>query len=196
MKSTITNLRLYIGLVLLLFALPVVVNAQTLSGKLTDADGPLIGATISVGGGQGVVTDIDGNYSLKLEPGRYIAKASYLGYEDQVFEFTVGADETKNWDAQMSSDAVGLESVVVVGTRTAPRSSTTTPLPIDVLRASELTNTGQNTFDKALTYTVPSFNSVNTPVNDATSLLDPYEIRNMAIWFGCHCRGNEYHFKR
>jgi len=179
MKSTFTNIRLYLILVLLLFALPALVNAQTLSGKLTDADGPLIGATISVANGQGVVTDIDGNYTLKLEPGRYIAKASYLGYEDQVFEFTVGADEAKTWDAQMSADAVGLESVVVVGTRTAPRSSTTTPLPIDVLRASELTNTGQNTFDKALTYTVPSFNSVNTPVNDATSLLDPYEIRNM-----------------
>jgi len=179
MKSTFTNLRLYFSLVLLLFALPVLVNAQTLSGKLTDSDGPLIGATISVPGGQGVVTDLDGNYTLKLEPGRYIATASYLGYEDQVFEFTVGADEAKTWDAEMSSDAVGLESVVVVGTRTAPRSSTTTPLPIDVLRASELTNTGQNTFDKALTYTVPSFNSVNTPVNDATSLLDPYEIRNM-----------------
>jgi len=43
--------------------------------------------------------------------------ASYLGYEDQVFEFTVAADEAKTWDAQMSADAVGLESVVVVGTR-------------------------------------------------------------------------------
>ncbi len=179
MKSTFTNIRLYLVLIALLFALPALVNAQTLSGKLTDVDGPLIGATISVTNGQGVVTDIDGNYTLKLEPGRYIATASYLGYEDQVFEFTVGVDQTKTWNAQMSADAVGLESVVVVGSRTAARSSTTTPLPIDVLRASELTNTGQNTFDKALTYTVPSFNSVNTPVNDATSLLDPYEIRNM-----------------
>ena len=35
------------------------------------------------------------------------------------------------------------------------------------------------TLDKALQYTVPSFNTVQTPVNDATSLLDPYEIRNM-----------------
>jgi len=42
MKSTFTNLRLYISLVLLLFALPALVNAQTLSGKLTDADGSLL----------------------------------------------------------------------------------------------------------------------------------------------------------
>ena len=28
-------------------------------------------------------------------------------------------------------------------------------------------------------YRVPSFNTVNTPVNDATTLIDPYEIRNL-----------------
>jgi iron complex outermembrane receptor protein len=42
-----------------------------------------------------------------------------------------------------------------------------------------LSSTGQSTFDKALQYRIPSFNTVQTPVNDATSLLDPYEIRNM-----------------
>ncbi len=72
-----------------------------------------------------------------------------------------------------------LDDVVIVGTRTAPRSNTTTALPIDVLSAKDLTSTGQNTFDKALQYKIPSFNTVQTPVNDATSLLDPYEIRNM-----------------
>lgn len=48
-----------------------------------------------------------------------------------------------------------------------------------MIAASDLLITGQPTFDKALEYKVPSFNTVNTPVNDATSLLDPYEIRNM-----------------
>jgi len=68
---------------------------------------------------------------------------------------------------------------VVTGTRTAPRSNTTTALPIDVLSSKDLVSTGQATFDKALQYKIPSFNTVQTPVNDATSLLDPYEIRNM-----------------
>jgi len=72
-----------------------------------------------------------------------------------------------------------LDEVVVTGSRTAPRSNTDTPLPIDMLPASELISTGQLTFDKALQYRIPSFNTVQTPVNDATSLLDPYEIRNM-----------------
>jgi iron complex outermembrane receptor protein len=48
-----------------------------------------------------------------------------------------------------------------------------------VVSARDLASTGQATFDKALQYKIPSFNTVQTPVNDATSLLDPYEIRNL-----------------
>jgi len=74
---------------------------------------------------------------------------------------------------------VALDEVILVGSRTAPRSNADSPLPVDVVGVKELTSTGQATFDKALQYRIPSFNTVQTPVNDATSLLDPYEIRNM-----------------
>jgi iron complex outermembrane receptor protein len=72
-----------------------------------------------------------------------------------------------------------LDEVVVTGSRTPARSNTKSPLPVDIVSAKELVSTGQTTFDKALQYKIPSFNTVQTPVNDATSLLDPYEIRNM-----------------
>ncbi|MEO6038462.1 MAG: TonB-dependent receptor, partial [Saprospiraceae bacterium] len=71
------------------------------------------------------------------------------------------------------------EVVISTGSRSSQRTITDSPLPIDVLSAKELVATGQTSFDKALQYRVPSFNTVNTPVNDATTLLDPYEIRNM-----------------
>ena len=67
----------------------------------------------------------------------------------------------------------------MVGTRSLPRSSISTPLPVDNIGISMLKNTGQLTFDKALQYCIPSFNTVNVPVSDATALLDPYEIRNL-----------------
>src|SRR4029079_6246224 len=66
-----------------------------------------------------------------------------------------------------------------VGSRNAQRTLTDTPLPVDIFSSNDLKSTGQLTFDKALQYRVPSFNTVNTPVNDATTLLDPYEIRNL-----------------
>ncbi|MCG2586709.1 TonB-dependent siderophore receptor [Massilia sp. TS11] len=69
--------------------------------------------------------------------------------------------------------------IVATGTRGAQRTMTDTPLPVDIISAKDLTKTGQLTLDKAMQTLVPSFNTVQTPVNDATSLLDPYEIRNM-----------------
>ena len=43
-----------------------VASAQkTITGTVTDASGePLIGATVSLGGTNGVVTDLDGNFTL------------------------------------------------------------------------------------------------------------------------------------
>jgi iron complex outermembrane receptor protein len=74
-----------------------------------------------------------------------------------------------------------VQQVVVTstGTRGSNRTVIDTPVPVDILSASELTKTAQASLDKALAFRVPSFNTVQTPVNDATSLLDPYEIRNM-----------------
>ena len=69
--------------------------------------------------------------------------------------------------------------VVSTGSRGVQRTLVDTPVPIDIIGARELSKTGQATLDKSLQFRVPSFNTVQTPVNDATSLLDPYEIRNM-----------------
>jgi iron complex outermembrane recepter protein len=74
-----------------------------------------------------------------------------------------------------------IQKVVVVstGSRGSQRTMVDTPVPIDILSTKELNKTGQVSLDKSLQFRVPSFNTVQTPVNDATSLLDPYEIRNM-----------------
>ena len=163
----------------LFLALPLAFQAQTVSGTVMGGNETVIGANISVAGtSTGTTTDIDGKYELTLTPGTYKINVSYTGFTEQSFSVTLADGETKTMDITMV-EGLSLSDVVVTGTRTAPRSSTSTPLPIDVVNAAELLSTGQNSFDKALTYKIPSFNSVNTPVNDATSLLDPYEIRNM-----------------
>ena len=83
--------------------------------------------------------------------------------------------------AAAEAPAEDIQKVVIVstGSRGAQRTLVDTPVPIDILSSRELTKTGQNTLDKSMQFRVPSFNTVQTPVNDATSLLDPYEIRNM-----------------
>ena len=48
----------------------VVQQKKTVTGTVTDAAGPVIGASVFVKGtSKGVITDIDGNFSLEVEPG-------------------------------------------------------------------------------------------------------------------------------
>ena len=145
------------------------------NGLVTDPTGsPIAGANIiEKGTSNGTTTDFDGKYSISVQSNATI-EISYIGYDTQ--EIKVNESSTINVTL---TEGVALDDIVIVGSRAAPRSNTTTSLPVDILASKDLVNTGQLTFDKALQYKIPSFNTVQTPVNDATSLLDPYEIRNM-----------------
>ncbi len=154
---------------------------STVKGMVVGTEGsPLIGANIIASPGDaGTVSDENGSWMLNLNPGKYTLRISYVGYNSITKDITVVEGMNMMETTVLAESDVSLDDVVVVGSRNAPRSATTTPLPIDVLSNKDLLSTGQNTFDKTLQYRVPSFNVVQTPVNDATSLLDPYEIRNM-----------------
>jgi len=96
----------------------------------------------------------------------------------------VASAQDANAPKPASTEAAATEEIqkviiVSTGSRGSQRTVVDAPVPIDILPSKELTKSGQNSLDKALGFRVPSFNTVQTPVNDATSLLDPYEIRNM-----------------
>jgi len=148
---------------------------NSVTGIVKDSNGVGIPGVnvIEKGTTNGTTTDFDGNYSITVG-GKSILVYSYVGYST--------IEKSVNNKSQINvtlSDGEALDEVILVGSRTAPRSNVDSPLPVDVVGAKELTTTGQATFDKALQFRIPSFNTVQTPVNDATSLLDPYEIRNM-----------------
>jgi iron complex outermembrane receptor protein len=74
---------------------------------------------------------------------------------------------------------VAFDDLVVVGSRLAPRTVITSPVPIDNIRAAEMIATGQLTFDRMLTYTVPSFNATQQTISDATAHFDPADLRGL-----------------
>jgi iron complex outermembrane receptor protein len=160
--------------------LQTVAFSQKISGTVTSKTGPVSGASIVVSpSGKGTTTDEAGKYSLGLNPGTYTVSFSSSGFAIKKVSVKLAADENKTVDVELELATTSLEDVIVVGSRSLPRSSANSPLPVDNFDSKTLKATGQTTFDKALQYRVPSFNTVQTPVNDATSLLDPYEIRNM-----------------
>jgi iron complex outermembrane receptor protein len=154
----------------------IMVAQKEVSGIVKDAGGnPLPGVNvIEKGTSNGTSTDMDGKYKIRINEDSALI-FSYVGY-NTVTKTTSGAVLNITLSEEGGQN---LQEVIVTGTRTAPRSNTTSALPIDVLSSKDLASTGQASFDKALQYKIPSFNTVQTPVNDATSLLDPYEIRNM-----------------
>jgi iron complex outermembrane recepter protein len=170
------NKLLFYGLMML--SLSAFAQDRQITGTVTDQDGgsPLPGVNVRVKGTSlGTACDSDGKFSISVPQNASTLVFSYVGYADQ--EVAIGNSNVVNVSLVASSSELG-EIVVAVG-RGVQRTITDTPLPVDMLSAKDLTTTGQLTFDKALQYRVPSFNTVQTPVNDATSLLDPYELRNM-----------------
>lgn len=165
-----------ITLLFLLLNVSFLFAQKEITGVVKDNTGyGLPGVNIVEKGTQnGVSTDIDGAYRIKVKEGATLI-FSYIGFT----KVEKAATGTTVNIILSEEGGQALDEIVVTGTRTAPRSNTTTALPIDVISSKDLASTGQATFDKALQYKIPSFNTVQTPVNDATSLLDPYEIRNM-----------------
>ncbi|MDB4643565.1 TonB-dependent receptor [Flavobacteriaceae bacterium] len=168
MKKTILSL-------LLLCSISFAFAQTTVSGIVKDNNGDAVpGANIvEKGTTNGTVTDFNGSYTIEVTANSKLL-FSYVGYG--TVEVSVTGQDTLD---VVLSESQSLSEVVLTGSRTAPRSNVDTALPIDVVSSKDLVSTGQATFDKALQYKIPSFNTVQTPVNDATSLLDPYEIRNM-----------------
>lgn len=85
---------------------------KKVTGNVSDAEGPIIGASVVEKGnaGNGTVTDLDGNFSLNVKPGATIV-VTYIGYQKQ--EIVVG--NQSNFNVTMKTDDKTLEEVVVVG---------------------------------------------------------------------------------
>ena len=98
-------------------------QAISITGTVTDAmNEPLIGVNVQVKGTTiGVVTDIDGRFSLSVPGSQSVLVFSYVGYLPQ--EFTVGNQRVI--DVTMREDLQNLEEVVVIGYGTIRKSDLT-----------------------------------------------------------------------
>ncbi len=124
-KSNKKHCRILLKVMLLfLTLLPMQAFAQTqVTGTVTDqANGePIIGATVKIKGtSTGVVTDIDGNYSINVAAGQTL-EVSYIGYTTQSLKVSRGGRH----DISLSEETNTLEQVVVVGYGTMKRSDLT-----------------------------------------------------------------------
>ena len=94
---------------------------NTVTGTVKDASGePIIGASVLINGtSQGTVTDLDGNFTLSVQPGQKLT-ISYIGYQKQE------VSASNNMIITMKDDAAqSLNEVVVIGYGVAKKSDLT-----------------------------------------------------------------------
>ena len=72
------------------------------------------------------------------------------------------------------------EETVVVGSRAQPRTVAASPVPVDVLSTADLTNQGVVNLQDQLRTVIPSFNVNTQPISDASTVVRPAMLRNLA----------------
>ena len=94
---------------MLLMLLGMAAAAQTVrvSGTVTDAIGPVVGAS---GTQNGAITDMDGHFTLNVQPGASI-EISSIGYVTQV----IAVGNQTQFAVMLEEDQELLDEVVVVG---------------------------------------------------------------------------------
>ena len=95
--------------------------AQTLKGHIYDArtNEPLVGAAVTykLHGNQGAVSNINGEYEIKLPEGGVDLVFSYVGYEDVLMPIVINKREVITKDVYMKESTKLLEEVVVSAIR-------------------------------------------------------------------------------
>ncbi len=148
------------------------------TGKVTDSQTgePLVGCNILVKGTfEGTTSLNGGSYSLEANPGDVLV-VSYIGYVTQEIPVEEGATSI---NISLETDVLRQEGVAVVGSRFTPRTVITSPVPIDNLSIRDLKSTGQVSVEAMMTYKLPSYNSQQQTISDATAHFDPADLRGL-----------------
>lgn len=118
-------------------------QTKKITGNVSDATGPIIGATVKVKGTRNAaVTDFDGNYTLNVGAGQTV-EVTYVGYVTKTFK--VGGQS--KYDITLVEDDNSLDEVVVVGYGTMKKSDisgASVSMGEDQIKGSIITNLDQS----------------------------------------------------
>ena len=159
-----------------LFMLPLGLMAQSIKGKVTDSSGeglPYMNV-VEKGTTNGTTTNDHGEFTLTIKSLPTTFVVSSMGFETKTIPVT-----KKSYLTIVVNEDNALDEVVVTGNRTKPRTILDSPVPIDNIDVAELTKSGKATLDRMLTFKVPSFNSQNQAIADATAHYDPADLRGL-----------------
>ncbi|WP_288205723.1 SusC/RagA family TonB-linked outer membrane protein [uncultured Parabacteroides sp.] len=151
-------------------------RTRRISGIVADQNGePIIGANVvEKGTNNGTITDVDGSYSLEVQP-KAVLLVSYIGYITK--EIPVGTNTTLT--INLSEDTQNLDEVVVIGYGTQKKASLTGSIS-SVKVSEELQSLSSSNMSSVLAGTMSGLR-----INNATGVpgvASKIQIRNAGSW--------------
>ncbi|MCO7226443.1 TonB-dependent siderophore receptor [Pleionea sp. CnH1-48] len=102
-------------------------------------------------------------------------KASVLAIASAIAFPTFAEEE----EAEKKEDEEDSVKVVVVGSRSSPRSVGESAVPVDIITGDEFTSQGITDMNSMLAVSVPSYNVNAQPISDAATLVRPANLRGL-----------------
>ncbi len=179
------------GLAVLLGGVAMTVDAPVLRAQATGtvegkvsiggSGEALQGASVGVVGTQvGAITRADGTYRFSLRAGTYELRVRMLGYAGKTASITVAAGGKVTQNFTLEKSTTQLEAVAVTGSRGGERTLVSSPVPVDVINASDLKTTGRVETAQMLQAAAPSLNFPRPAVADGTDHVRPATLRGLA----------------
>ncbi len=151
-------------------------QTQKVTGTVSDNKGtPLEGVTVKATSGKTVVTtDKSGNFSINTQIGSSLEFSS-VGYESK----KVNATNTI-LKVVLNATTTELQDVILVGSRGAGRVKTESPVPVDVIKLSDVgVNTARMDLTSTLNFVAPSFNYNKQSGADGADHIDIGTLRGL-----------------
>lgn len=163
---------------LLLLVHHVIFAQHPVKGKVTDNTGsPVPGVSVfEKGTSTGTSTNAEGLFQLEVSNANAVLVFRTLGYAIQ----ELGLNGRSTVNISLVSEATAIQGVEVVGSRSLNRSVTQTPVPIDIIPISRITNSvGQLDLNQLMQFVAPSFNSNRQTGSDGADHIDPATLRGL-----------------
>lgn len=107
-------------------------------GRILDKENePLVGATISVSGSEGTVSDAEGKYELQLKAGKYTLTFSHVGFRSRSVTLNINQGALVHYDVLLKEDTRQLAEIQVTE-RYLPSDEPTNVTSIDERAAKQL----------------------------------------------------------
>ncbi|MDD3876485.1 MAG: TonB-dependent receptor [Bacteroidales bacterium] len=123
----------------------------TISGTVTDFSTreTMVGVNIILGESLGITTDIDGKYSIDVDPGRYVIEYKFVGYKSRKRIERVEAGQRYTINVRMEEETQLLSEVVVSAGKFEQNVEEVT-VSMDVIRANVIENNNTLRLETAL----------------------------------------------